>query len=298
MRVLNFGSLNIDHTYRVDHIAAPGETVAAESLSYAPGGKGLNQSIALARTGLPTFHAGCVGRDGQMLTDTLRDAGVHTDYLIPVEEINGHAVIQVSRDGQNCIFIHGGSNQSLTAEQAERILSGFIEDTVVLMQNETSQVAHIAEKCRELGIPLAFNPSPFTPDLTEGFPFDAVRYLLVNETEGQELSGGHTPDQIADILMRRYPEMHIILTLGSHGVYYAGPAGRIRQDAFIVDTVDTTGAGDTFTGFFLGLLLQGYQVSDALRHACAAAALSVTVAGAAPSIPQMEAVKAFLRERQ
>lgn len=297
MRILNFGSLNIDHTYRVDHIAAPGETIAAHSLSYAPGGKGLNQSIALARTGLSTFHAGCVGTDGQMLTDTLQTNNVHTDYLIPVNEVNGHAVIQVSQDGQNCIFIHGGSNLALTTKGVDQILADFAQDSVVLIQNETNLVPYIAERCHSLQIPLAFNPSPFTPELLAHFPFDTVRYLLVNETEGQSLSGKETPEQITDALTLRYPDMHVILTLGNAGVRYAGPDGVICQNAFSVDTVDTTGAGDTFTGFFLGLLLQNYPVADALRCACAAAALSVTVAGAAPSIPDMEAVQTFLKDQ-
>lgn len=291
MRVLNFGSLNIDHIYHVDHIVAPGETTAAGGLDYAAGGKGLNQSIALARTGIATYHAGCVGKDGQPLLDLLRANQVRTEHLLPVEQVNGHAIIQVGRTGQNSIIIHGGSNGSITREQVDATLAQFTSDAVVLLQNEISQVDYIARRCRDLGIPLVFNPSPISPQLLSSFPFETVTLLLINETEGQAISGREAPEEILDALLARYPGMRIVLTLGGEGVCCGEGSQRIHQDAFHVSAVDTTGAGDTFTGFFLGLLLQDYPVEKALRYACAAAALAVTVHGAAPSIPSMEAVE-------
>lgn len=296
MKILNFGSLNIDHVYQVDHIVAPGETAAAQGLQYAAGGKGLNQSIALAKAGAPVFHAGCVGCDGGWLVEMLKEAGVHTSYLTPVDEVNGHAVIQVDQNGQNCILIHGGSNRALTEEQVDETLARFDKDDLVLIQNETSQVAYIARKCLERGIPLAFNPSPFTPELLETVPFEAVGCLLINENEGQALTGCQAPAEIADRLLAQYPQMRMVLTLGGDGVYYADAERRICQPAFAVKAVDTTGAGDTFTGFFLGLSLRGYSIEDALKYACAAAAVSVTRAGAAPSIPELADVERFLDE--
>ncbi len=294
MRILNFGSMNIDHVYRVDHIAAPGETIADLQLEFTAGGKGLNQSIALARSGVETYHAGCVGTDGQMLVELLKSAGVRLDYLKPVEEVNGHAIIQVSREGQNSIIIHGGSNHAITQNQVEETLAHFGPDDLVLLQNETSQVDHVAWVCREHKIPLAFNPSPFTPDLLARFPFEAVTYLLINETEGRQISSCQEPEQIVSSLLAKYPAMRVVLTLGGDGVYYADQGQRIRQDGFRVKAVDTTGAGDTFTGFFLGLTMQGYDVERALRYACAAAAISVTSFGAAASIPTVEAVERFV----
>lgn len=297
MRILNFGSLNIDHIYRVAHIVAPGETVAASSLSFAAGGKGLNQSIALARSGITTCHAGCIGTDGGSLKQLLDSNGVLTDYLERADTVNGHAVIQVNDQGQNSIVIFGGSNQAITKEQVDRTLADFTPEDMVLIQNETSMVSYIARRCRALGIPLAFNPSPISPELLEQFPFEAVSYLLVNETEAYDITGQREPDRVAEFLLSRYPGMKLVMTLGGDGAYYASADTRLWQAAFPVNAVDTTGAGDTFTGFFLGLVMQGRQCREALRYACAAAAIAVTKEGAAPAIPPLDAVEDFLAQR-
>ena len=293
MPILNFGSMNIDHIYRVDHITAPGETIASQALQYSPGGKGLNQSISLAKSGAEVYHAGYAGKDGSMLVDLLEQSGVRTDYLKTVDTVNGHAIIQVNREGQNSIIIHSGSNGALTQAMVDETLDLFRDDVLVLIQNETSQVEYIARQCAARHLTLAFNPSPYSPEL-ESFPFDAVSYLLINETEGFQISGEEEPDRIVDYLLARYPHMHVVLTLGSKGVLYAEESRRIHQDAFRVNAVDTTGAGDTFTGFFLGLTVQGFPAEDALRFACAAAALSVTQIGAAASVPTMAQVEEFL----
>jgi len=297
MRVLNFGSLNIDHVYQVDHIVAPGETISSASLKFVPGGKGLNQSIALARAGVGTYHAGCIGNDGEILKKQLLEAGVNTRFTRKLEEVNGHAIIQVNRDGQNSIIIYGGANIALTEKMVEDTLNEAETPDLVLLQNETSQVPYIAEACGERGIPVAFNPSPYSEEL-KSFPFDKVRYLLINETEGKQITGEVEPKKIAAYLLERYPNMRVVLTLGSKGVYYQDKQKCCLQDGFRVHAVDTTGAGDTFTGFFLGTILGGLSEEEALRWACAAAALSVTKPGAAPSIPTMEEVRGFLESQE
>ncbi|MCI7640243.1 MAG: ribokinase [Clostridiales bacterium] len=294
MRVLNFGSLNIDHIYRVDHIVSPGETLAASSLSFAAGGKGLNQSIALAKSGMLTYHAGCIGSDGQSLEDILSQNGVKLNYLEKTDSVNGHAIIQVNAQGQNSIVIFGGSNRSITQEQVDRTLADFTPQDLVLMQNETSMVCYIAQRCKELHIPLAFNPSPISSELLDTFPFDAVSYLLVNETEAYDITKEKEPDRVAAFLLEKYPEMKLVMTLGGDGAYYADKNMALQQPAFHVEAVDTTGAGDTFTGFFLGLVMQGKDYQEALRYACAASAIAVTKQGAAPAIPTLDMVNDFL----
>lgn len=293
MRILNFGSLNIDHVYQLEHIVAPGETIAAPTLHHMSGGKGLNQSIALAKAGAQVCHAGCVGADGSMLMNQLQEAGVDTTYTQTLDMVTGHAIIQVDNVGQNGIIIYSGANGALTEQMVDSALSHFEKGTWVLMQNETSSVSYIARRCQERGLPLVFNPSPYNEKL-EIFPYEAVTYLLINETEGKQISGETSPERIAGALLARYPHMKIVLTLGGDGVYYADWETQVRQSAFRVDAVDTTGAGDTFTGFFLAMVIDGKPVQTALRYACAAAALSVTRPGAAASIPTMEEVNGFL----
>lgn len=295
MAIYNFGSLNIDHIYRLPHIVAPGETLAAASLSQAAGGKGLNQSIALAQSGAAVYHVGCIGEDGIWLKELLEHKGVHTDHVLQVQEVTGHAIIQVTDEGENSIVIFGGANQALTEAQADVLLAQLTCDDLVLLQNETSCVSYIARRCSELGIPLAFNPSPISEQLLQEFPFDAVTYLLVNETEAQAIAGTNIPQDAADLLLKKYPNIQLVMTLGSRGVYYRSQSTVLTQPAFAVRAVDTTGAGDTFAGFFLGLLACGSSHADALRHACAAAAIAVTRPGAAPAIPTLAEVNDFLK---
>lgn len=295
MAVYNFGSLNIDHIYRLPHIVAPGETLASEELSLAAGGKGLNQSIALAQSGAEVFHVGCIGSDGVWLKALLEEKGVRTDHVQQVDTVTGHAIIQVSHEGQNSIVIFGGANHALTESQIDQVLTQLREDDLVLLQNETSCVSYIAHRCRKLGIPLAFNPSPISEQLLAEFPFDAVRYLLVNETEAKAIAGTDIPEKAADILLKKYPQMCLVMTLGSRGVYYRDSQTCLTQPGFRVDAVDTTGAGDTFAGFFLGLRTRGKSCAQALRFACAAAAIAVTRRGAAPSIPNLSETEEFLK---
>lgn len=295
MSVYNFGSLNIDHIYRLDHIAAPGETLAADTLSFAAGGKGLNQSVALGMSGAEVFHVGCIGSDGIWLRELLEQKGVRTGHVRQVEAVTGHAIIQVSETGQNSIVIFGGANQAMTEQQVDQILVQATSDDLVLLQNETSCVPYIARRCRELGIPLAFNPSPISRVLLESFPFEAVKYLLVNETEAAAITGTDIPEEAAEILLAKYPGLCLVMTLGSRGVYYRDQFMTLTQPGFPVEAVDTTGAGDTFAGYFLGMLTQGHCCAQALRYACAAAAVSVTRHGAAPSIPSLAEVEQFLK---
>lgn len=294
MAIYNFGSLNIDHIYRLPHIVTPGETLAAASLSFAAGGKGLNQSVALAQSGAETYHAGCIGSDGIWLKELLEEKGVRTAHVRQVDTVTGHAIIQVTDEGENSIVIFGGSNQALTEAQADALLARLTANDLVLLQNETSCVSYIARRCMELGIPLAFNPSPISEQLLEQFPFEAVRYLLVNQTEAKAIAGTELPEEAAKVLLVKYPQLHLVMTLGSHGVYYCDSHDTFTQPGFPVHAVDTTGAGDTFAGFFLGLISQGFSCPDALRHACAAAAIAVTRPGAAPAIPSLAEADQFL----
>ena len=149
MSILNFGSCNIDLVYRLRHIVRPGETVAAERLSRFPGGKGLNQSVALSRAGAAVFHAGAIGQDGLWLRDLLEQEGVSTEYLRVVEEPTGHAVIQVDDAGMNSILLFGGANRCVSEEQVREVLSHFGPEDAVLLQNETSALGKIIARAFE-----------------------------------------------------------------------------------------------------------------------------------------------------
>lgn len=293
MQIVNIGSLNIDYTYQVDAFVQPGETKAALSLDVHCGGKGLNQSIALARAGVAVCHAGLVGEDGAFLVERLRQEGVDTRWVQVVEQRTGHAIIQVDQAGQNCILLYPGTNHGLTEEYLDQVLQSVGPQDLVLLQNETNLVGSILQKAAQRGIPVALNAAPMDEAIRSA-PLELVRWLLVNETEGAALSGQSEPQAMLDALRQRFPQTAVVLTLGEQGSAYDGKEGRFFCPAQRVDVVDTTAAGDTFTGFFLRAVLAGAQPLQALEEATAASALAVTRPGAADSIPSWEEVRARL----
>ena len=295
MKILNFGSLNVDHTYRVDAFVRPGETKASLGYVRGCGGKGLNQSIALALAGAGTYHAGLVGEDAGFLRERLLRAGVDCTYLYTSDRPNGHAVIQVDEHGQNCILLYSGTNGALTKEQIDATLSRFERGDLLLLQNETNLVPYLIEQAWERGLRVALNAAPMTPAV-KTYPLEKLTWLLVNETEGADLTGETEPEALEAWLLTRYPALRLVLTLGAEGCRYAAEGVRLAVPAMKVRTIDTTGAGDTFTGYFLAAVARGEMPEAALKLATAASALAVTRPGAADSVPSLREVQAFLQK--
>lgn len=295
MKILNFGSCNIDHVYSMDHIVAPGETETTTKLEIFPGGKGLNQSIAAARAGAVVYHAGCLGAGGELLENILRENGVDLSYIRHVDEQNGHAVIQVAKDGENSIFLFPGSNEMITESQIDDTLSDFSEGDLLILQNETNNLKLIIEKAYAKKMTVLLNPAPFNEKITE-LDFSMVSYLILNETEAAGLTGSFCPEESLEVLGEKYPHLKVVLTLGSEGCIYMEKGEKTYRSAFKVTAVDTTAAGDTFTGYFAAGLTVNKEIPEILKNASAAAALTVSKMGAAPSIPTAKETKDFLGE--
>lgn len=291
-RILNFGSLNIDYVYSVSHMVALGETLAALSRNVYPGGKGLNQSVALARAGAEVWHAGLVGPEGDLLLDVCRESGVNTEFVGRTEVPSGHTIIQVDESGQNSILLFGGANQEIDEACADRVLSNFTAGDYIVLQNEVSCLAHIVDKAYDRGLFIVLNPSPMNDALLD-VDMSKVSLFLLNEVEGAQISGGSAdPEEVLRMMGERFPTAQVVLTLGSAGSIYQGNGERHDQSVYKVDAVDTTAAGDTFTGFFVAAVSSGSSVVEALDIASRASAIAVTRAGAVPSIPTMDEVAA------
>jgi ribokinase len=290
MKVLNFGSLNFDHFYEVEHIVHPGETIPSGKYRLACGGKGLNQSVALAHSGANVFHAGKVGRDGEALLACLKAAGVATRYVeITGEAPSGHAIIQVEKNGQNSIIIHGGANRAIRKEDVSRVLGAFEPGDCLLLQNEVSCMAEMIDQAKDQGLTIFLNPAPMD-ERVAGYPLEKVDYFIINEIEGRDLSGATEAEAIMAAMRKRFPEAAILLTLGEQGVCYADQSTSLVVPAEKVHAVDTTAAGDPFIGFFIAQKLAGQPIESCLRTACHAAAICVTRPGAADSIPHLQEV--------
>ena len=330
MKILNFGSLNIDHVYQVPHFVRAGETLGAISLARHAGGKGLNQSVALARAGARVAHAGCMGADGDFLLELLRENGVDVSGVRRIGEPTGHAVIQVEDGGQNSILLYGGANRCVDADWIDRVLSSCDKGDLLLAQNEISHLAYLLEAAHRRGMIVALNPSPIDDSLKEA-PLAKVDWFLLNRLEAEALAGMGTVPQaerggsgetgeaalreaekaqtaegaaetekteaeaeaeaeaeekrLAARLCARYPQASFVMTLGERGAVCFGRAGECRMPAVRVRAVDTTGAGDTFTGYFLAAWSAGEPLVRCMERASRAAALAVTRPGAAESIP-------------
>lgn len=289
MKILNFGSLNIDYVYSVESFVRPGETISSTKRELFCGGKGLNQSVAFARAGSDTFHAGNVGEDGKMLLDMLEGAGADTRFVKKSDLPSGHAVIQVSSEGENCIILYDGANGAVTENQIDDTLSFFEKGDAVILQNEINNIALIIEKAKEKGMMTVLNPSPFNEKIT-ALDLAKIDWLIINETEGKGLSGKETADEILDTLLEKYPDMKIVLTLGKKGAVYADKNERVSQGIIDAPVVDTTGAGDTFTGYFFTSVFAGKAPKEALLIASTASSVAISRKGAAPSIPTMNEV--------
>lgn len=289
-RILNFGSLNLDHVYRVDHIVSPGETIDAADVQVNCGGKGLNQSIALARAGAEVFHAGLVAEDGQVLIEICRAAGVDVSLVRVVPGRTGHAIIQVDRSGQNSIVLFGGTNRAVTQEYIDEVLDGFGKGDVIVLQNEVNMLPQIIESAAARGLRIVLNPSPFDERIA-ACGLGLVWLFFVNEVEGAQLTGKTEPDEILSALARMFPAANIVLTLGAQGAIALVEGTRFEQPAIACEAVDTTAAGDTFTGFFLAEYLRGGDAARALLMAAHASAIAVSRPGAAPSVPTLDSVR-------
>ncbi len=294
MKILSFGSLNLDHVYAVPHFVQPGETLSSQSLATHCGGKGLNQSIALARAGANVYHAGGIGiEDGSPLLELLKSSGVNTEFVKSLPCPTGHAIIQVNENGQNCILLYGGANQQVSKDQIDDTLSHFAAGDMVILQNEINNLAYLMETAGKKGMIIVFNPSPMTPELLT-LPLNYVQYFLLNEIEAQALNGSQVSDEeLAGELLKKYPRSHIVVTLGSNGCVYADKDRTCYCPAYRVSAVDTTAAGDTFTGYFVEGISEGKDIDSVLQDASKAAAIAVTRPGAAVSIPTRQEVSEF-----
>ena len=298
MRILTFGSLNYDYVYSVDHIVQPGETISSERMETFCGGKGLNQSISLSRAGAQVELAGMVGEDGDALLEVCKKNKIGCSNVQKLPGRSGHTIIQVNKNGQNCILLYGGSNQKNTKENVDAVLAQFEKGDMILLQNEINCLDYIIEKAYEKGMKIILNPSPMDDIILNG-PMDKVSLFLMNEIEGEQITGESDPDKILEKMHQMYPNGEVLLTLGKLGVVYQDKnLNRYRHGIYKVKVVDTVAAGDTFTGFFISSILNGESIPEALRLASIASSLAVSVKGATNSIPTIEMVKSANLELQ
>lgn len=285
MKVLNFGSLNIDHVYQMDHFVKSKETQSALDYHTYIGGKGLNQSVALARAGVSVYHAGKIGEDGKVLKEYLKNAGVDISLIKTSRKPSGHAIIQVA-NGENCIIVYGGANKDIDEDMIDEVLENFEKYDALLVQNEISSLKYLLEKAYEKEMKIICNPSPISQELLL-LPLEYVDVFILNEVEIAALVDSDEKDEqkIISQLSKLYPKTEIVMTKGSEGAWVLKDDNLYHEEAISVLVRDTTCAGDTFTGYYIGSRIKKFTVEQSLKIANTAAGMSTEIQGAAPSIP-------------
>ena len=281
MTVFNLGSINADYVYQVPHLPAPGETLATTKMSRGLGGKGANMSVAAARAAAHVCHIGCLGRDGAWAAERLLEYGVDTRFITTQSEATGHAIIAVDASGENNILLYPGANQKNTQEAIGMALSQAHAGDWLLVQNETNNQSYAVTTAKTLGLSVAYAAAPFNAQAVQAV-MGSLDLLILNAVEAEQLhqATGQTPAQL--------PVRDTIVTLGSEGCLWYGVEGQQQFKAVVVELVDTTGAGDTFTGYVLAGLDRGMPMAQAISLGTKAAGLMVTRLGTADVIPDLK----------
>ena len=286
MTIFNLGSINADHVYRVSHLPGPGETLAATSLQTGLGGKGANMSVAAARAGSHVAHIGAIGSDGMWARNRLLEYGVDTRHIVELAVPTGHAIINVDDAGENAITLFAGANQAISEDKVVSVLSAGNTGDILVTQNETNAQAVAAEIGSKLGLRVCYAAAPFDANAVKAvLPY--LDFLILNAVEAQQL------EEALGIPIEDLDVADIIITLGSDGARWIGDGTDQHFDAIAVEPVDTTGAGDTFTGYVLAGLDRGLTMGQSISLAMRAAALMVTRMGTADVIPDLKEVEEF-----
>jgi ribokinase len=285
MKVLSFGSINVDCVYHLDDFVKRGETLPCKRLEKLLGGKGANQSIAVALAGGKVMHAGKVSSDDQWLIDDMKGYGVDASLVKTEDGPSGHAIIQMDNTGDNSIITFGGTNQTIDEAQIEEAFSHAEDGDLLLIQNELNVTGRLIEEGHKRGMKMFMNTSPINEAIL-GYPLDLIDYVIANEVEAEALSGEADVEKVLDAMRPRFPNSTIVVTLGRDGAICLDSS----NEKYVIPVPDvprvaTTSAGDTFMGYFLASIAQDKSVKDALELACKASSLCVTRPGTTNSIP-------------
>lgn len=299
-KIVVVGSFNMDLTAYMERLPRPGETVSGRLFVTGPGGKGSNQAVAAARLGADVTFIGRVGQDvfAESALNTWQQEGINTDYVIrDPQHATGVAPIWVDDSGENSIVVVLGANLAMQQSDVDAAADVIASADVLICQLEINYdiVEYALRVAKQKGIRTILNPAPAGRIAPEVLAL--ADYLTPNETELEALSGmSGAVEPAARALLTRDDQI-VVVTVGAQGAQWVSRTGSSRLPAFPVNVVDTTGAGDAFSGGFAVALAEGRSLEDAITFANATAGLCVTRPGTAPSMPTRAEVEALLRSR-
>ncbi len=288
MKVLVVGSINKDIVFQVDSIVSDGETISAFHQNEYIGGKGFNQFLALSKSFPDVYLYANLNEYDTEIINYFKVNNLNLDYVQLVNQKTGTAFIQVDNNGENAIVISKNANGLIDVQKLDNILSNHSFDYIVL-QNEVNDIDEIVNIISDKGIKIILNPSPVTKNISIDL-IKKVDLLFVNEHELKSITNHSDIEMAIDFISNELPTKEVIVTMGNQGSLYLKNHKRIHQDAFLVKVVDTTCAGDTFLGYFIGCYLQDYSIEKCMYVATKAASICITSDGASNSIPNSNQV--------
>lgn len=291
MKVLCFGSCNIDYIYDVEKHVSRGETVISKAMRFDFGGKGLNQAVALRRAGADVSFAGCVGNDGGEIADFLRTEGIDVSNLDTADCKTGTAFIQVENDGERNKVLFDGANAKITKEYADDVLKKFVVGDVVVLQNEIPYVCYIVEAAFERGLKICFNPSPFD-EKARRVDLNKITYLILSEADATACFGTDSYEKIESAIKTDYPSLKVLILSAERGAaYYIDGDNCNEYPIPDYGTVDKTAGGDAFAGYFVAEVMRDAALDVAMKRACAATAIAISKKGSSSSMPYFDEVE-------
>ncbi|WP_337133739.1 ribokinase [Priestia megaterium] len=290
-KVTVIGSSSMDLVVTSNIRPGAGETVLGESFKTVPGGKGANQAVAAARLGADVSMIGCVGEDhyGKAILENFKSNGVSVENVKPVTDSDSGTAHIILAEGDNSIVVVKGANDYITPDYMEKAKEKIKEADIVLIQQEIPEetVEYVAELCQELKVPLLLNPAPARPLKAE--VIEQVSYITPNEHEAELLFEGKEKEEV----LKQYPNK-LFITEGKQGVRYFNGKKEVLVPSYQVETIDTTGAGDTFNAALAVALAEGMGFEKGIQFANRAASLSVTKFGAQGGMPTRKEVEESL----
>lgn len=289
MKVLVYGSINIDLSFYLDHLVKEGETISSNAFIKGAGGKGANQASALGKAfgekGL-VYLAGKTGKDASFILEKLNENNVDTAFVYN-SLYSGQAIIEIDKEGQNSIILYGGGNKEIEKKEIDEVFSYFNKGDYLVLNGEINNLDYIYDLGLKKEMKIVVNPSPLTEEILS-LPLEKATVIILNEVEASSITRLNVDDEksIVSSLRERFPNSEVVLTLGDKGSYYCFKQETIYQPIFKVDAVDCVGAGDTFLGYFLASRIKGLDAKTSLEKASFASSITVQRHGAMDAMPK------------
>lgn len=288
MKVLVYGSINIDLSFYLDHLVKEGETISSNSLIKGAGGKGANQASALGKAFGEkdlVYLAGKTGKDASFILEKLNENNVDTSFVY-TSLYSGQAIIEIDKEGQNSIILYGGGNKEIEKSEIDEVFSHFNKGDYLVLNAEINNLEYIYDSGLKKEMKIVVNPSPLTKDILS-LPLEEASIIILNEVEAASITKLDIKDEksILSSLREKFPNSEVVLTLGDKGSYYCFKQEVIYQPIFKVDAIDCVGAGDTFLGYFVASRIKGLDAKASLEKASFASSITVQRYGAMDAMP-------------